>query len=93
MTGTPGFKVRGKLFARLHQDGESLVVRIAPIERDLATGANPDVFFVTDHYVGHPWMLVRLARVSLAVLRQTLRQTWDTAQVKAPTERAAKRRR
>ena len=82
--GTPGFKVRGKLFARLHQDGESVVVRMDPIEREIAVGANPDVFFVTDHYLGHPWVLVRRARISASLLRQTLRAAWETAGAKAP---------
>jgi len=90
--GTPGFKVRGKLFARLHQDGESLVVRVDLMERELAMGANPDVFFLTDHYVGYPWMLLRLARVSPAVLRQTLRQAWATAQAKPRRGRSTKGR-
>jgi hypothetical protein len=31
--GTPAFKVRGKLFVRLHQSGDSLVVRIDENER------------------------------------------------------------
>ena len=31
--GTPAFKVKGKLFARLHQDGESLVVGVDFDER------------------------------------------------------------
>ena len=89
--GTPGFRVRGKLFARLHDDGESLVVRVDPIERELMLTANPDVFFITDHYLGHPWVLVRLARISATLLRATLREAWEVAQLKAPAG-AVKRR-
>ncbi len=32
--GTPAFKVKGKLFARQHQDGESLVVGVDFEERE-----------------------------------------------------------
>ena len=80
--GTPGFKIRGKLFARLHQDGESLVIRVELFERELLLQTNPQVFFLTDHYAGHPWVLVRLSVVTPALLRQTLRQAWETAQTK-----------
>jgi len=36
--GTPAFKVRGNLFVRLHQDGESLVVRTSFDEREELNG-------------------------------------------------------
>ena len=39
--GTPGFKVGGTLFARFHQDGESLVVRIDQNERSMRIKADP----------------------------------------------------
>ena len=48
--GTPAWKVRGKLFARLHQNGEDLVVKLDFDERDFRVRANPKVFYVTEHY-------------------------------------------
>lgn len=74
--GTPAFKVRGKLLARLHQDGESLVVRCELDERDVLVEANPRAFHFTDHYREHPWVLVRLAKVPRALLVQVLEQAW-----------------
>lgn len=74
--GTPGFRVSRKLFARLHQDGKSLVARIEPAFRAPMIQALPDVFFVTDHYENHPWVLVRLSRVTTADLRDILENSW-----------------
>ncbi len=74
--GTPGFRVSGKLFARLHQDGESLVVKIGFEERDLLMQSDPEVYYITDHYRGYPAVLVRLSRVDADDLRDLLEQAW-----------------
>lgn len=74
--GTPALKVRGKLFARLHQDGESLVVGIDEAERRMRMAADPLVYYITDHYLNYPWILVRLDRVDDADLRDLLRGAW-----------------
>lgn len=74
--GTPAFRVGGKLLARLHQDGESLVVRVDFEAREALLRANPDAFFVTDHYRGHPWVLVRLKEISAPELEELLETAW-----------------
>jgi hypothetical protein len=74
--GTPAFKVGGKLLARLREDGESLVVRIGFLERELRMKTDPETFYITDHYLNYPAMLVRLPRVPAAQLRELLDQAW-----------------
>ena len=74
--GTPAFKVSGKLFARLHQDGTSLVVKIDPGEREIWMKADPQTFFITDHYRDYPWILVNIATVELDDLRDLLEEAW-----------------
>jgi hypothetical protein len=74
--GTPGFRVGKQLFARLHQDGESLVIWMDPAERAMRMRADPETFYITDHYLNYPWMLVRLSRVSLDDLRELLEDAW-----------------
>ncbi len=74
--GTPGFRVRGKFFARLRDDGETLVVKCGDDERDLRMQADPETFFTTDHYRGYPTVLVRLARVDSRTLRGLLEAAW-----------------
>ena len=75
--GMPALKVRGKLFARLREDGDSLVLRSDLVERDLLLAANPKVFYITDHYREYPWVLVRLSAVEPDELQELLRDAWS----------------
>ena len=77
--GTPAFKVRGKLFVRLHQSGEALVVGMDENDRALRMKADPETFFITDHYLAYPWILVRLSSVQEDDLRELLEDSWRRA--------------
>jgi hypothetical protein len=77
--GTPGFRVRGKLFARLREDGELLVVRIGRGEREALIAEEPLVFLVTPHYENSPFILVRLATVAPDHLQELLIEAWRLA--------------
>lgn len=78
--GTPAFRVRKKFLSRLKEDGESLVMRVNdPIEKDFLLEAQPDVFFITDHYVGYPYVLIRLASVDRDELQRLFENAWRTA--------------
>jgi hypothetical protein len=70
--GTPVWRQRGRLLARLHQDGESIVLKVGDETRDHLLQADPRTFFVTDHYLGYPTVLVRLNRLSALDLRKLL---------------------
>jgi hypothetical protein len=74
--GTAGFRVRGKLLARLKEDGETLVVKCGDDQRDFRLQANPEVYFVTDHYKGYPAVLVRLPKIDAGELRDLLELSW-----------------
>ncbi len=74
--GTPAFRVGGKLLARLREDGETLVIKTDDEDREVLLAADPQAFYITDHYVGYPWMLVRLSSVRPGVLRELLEQAW-----------------
>src|SRR5262249_13764556 len=74
--GTPAFKVRGRLFARLHQTGESVVVRIDKGERAMRLRADPEAFYITAHYTAYPWMLVRFSAVRRDDLAELLEDSW-----------------
>ena len=77
--GTPAFKVKGKLFARQHQDGESLVVGVDFEEREEMMSAEPEKFYITDHYLKYPWMLVRMSKVRPDELRDLVIRSWRRA--------------
>ncbi len=74
--GTPGFRVGDRLFARLHQDGESLVVWVDMDEREMLAQTEPEKFFWTPHYDRHPMLQVRLAAVDRTELAEVLRDSW-----------------
>jgi len=74
--GTPALKVRGKLFARLWEDGVTLVLRVSDVVRAHLLQTDPAVFFLTDHYREHPWVLIRLAVISEAQLQPLLVEAW-----------------
>src|SRR5438046_7892652 len=77
--GTPAFKLRKKLIARLHQDGKSLVLKVGDATRDHLLQADPDTFFVTDHYRGYPYVLAHLDRLGTADLRKLLQRTIEVS--------------
>ena len=76
--GTAAFRFRKKLIARLHQDGESLVLKIGNETRDHLLQADPETFFITDHYVGYPMVLAHLDRLSAADLKKLLMRAMET---------------
>jgi hypothetical protein len=74
--GAPALKVRGKLLACVptHRSAEpgSLMVRVDFDDRAELLAAAPNVYYVTDHYLGYSAVLVRLSRVTPDVLRDLL---------------------
>ena len=77
--GTPAFKVKGKLFARFHQGGEALVVSVDFEQREEMMETSPEKFYITDHYLNYPWVLVRMSAVTPDELRDLLIGSWRRA--------------
>ena len=74
--GTPGFKVKGRFLSRLKEDGESLVLRIGFLRREELMTTEPEAFYVTDHYLNYPAVLIRLPSVRKDLLRRVLKEGW-----------------
>jgi len=74
--GTPAFKVGKAMFVRLHQDNEAIVVLINFDERAMRMKTDPESFYITDHYLDYPAMLVRLATVDVEDLRELIEESW-----------------
>lgn len=74
--GTPGFYVRKRHFGRLRDDDTVLVVRCDLGERELLMSAEPDTFFLTDHYRPGPHVLVRLANIDSDELREVITDSY-----------------
>jgi hypothetical protein len=77
--GTPAWRVRKKLFARLREDQETVAVRVDRGERELLLGAEPEVFSITEHYRPYAWMLVRVAAIPEDELAEVLEDSWRRA--------------
>jgi hypothetical protein len=76
MYGSPALKLGKRLLACLaiHRSAESgsLVVRTDFEQRAAFLSDDPETYYVTDHYVKHPVVLVRLARLQPDQLRDLL---------------------
>ena len=91
--GAPSLKVRGKLLTCIpvHKSAEprSLAVRIDFNDRAELIATAPDVYYVTDHYVNYPTVLVRLSRIQLDALNDLLTMAWSFVTVKSSGRRRA----
>jgi hypothetical protein len=71
--GSPTLKVRGKMFVcmAVHKSAEpnTLVVRMDFAQRDALVEEDPETYYLKDHYVGYPCVLVRLSKVHPDALR------------------------
>jgi hypothetical protein len=71
--GQPTLKVHGKMFVCIasHKSAEpdTLVVMMDFAARDALIEEDPDTYYLKEHYVGYPCVLVRLPRVHPDALR------------------------
>lgn len=75
--GTQALKVRGRLMCRMRTDPDALVVRVIDMgEREALLQGEPDAFFSTPHYDGHPYVLARLEAVEPGQLGELLEDVW-----------------
>ncbi len=77
--GTPAVKVKGKLFLRLHQDLDKIVLPMPFDRREELMAEDPETYFITDHYAEYPYILVSLARVTMDALPDLLNLAYRTA--------------
>ena len=75
--GTPGFRVKDKLFARIHDLPGTLVVWVPDMaEKEALLTASPETFFETPHYDGYPMVLVHLDVIELDELTEVVTDSW-----------------
>jgi hypothetical protein len=75
--GTPSIKVRGKILSRWRTEAEgALALRCDFLDRQILLQAQPSVFFLTDHYLNYPMVLVRLDKVGKDVLTDVTLRAW-----------------
>ena len=95
--GVPALKVHGKLLACVPAnrsvEPDSLVLRVDFDDRAELLAADPDVYYVTEHYVGYNAVLVRLSRVNPDVLRDLLGMAYKFVTRKAAPRSPVRKRR
>lgn len=71
--GQPTLKVRGRMFVCIasHKSAEpgTLVVMMDFANRDALIEEDPGTYYLKEHYIGYPCVLVRLSRVHPDALR------------------------
>jgi hypothetical protein len=71
--GKPTLKVRGKMFVCIasHKSAEpnTLVVMMDFADRDALIADNPATYYLKEHYLNYPCVLVRLLRIRSDALR------------------------
>ena len=86
--GTPSLKVAGKFLARI-KDADTLVIRCDLAEKAFLMESAPDIFYETDHYTGHPAVLVRLSAADDAAIAGRIESAW---RMQAPRRVQGKRK-
>lgn len=94
--GSPALKVRSKMFAcvAIHRSAEpdSLAIRIDFDRREELIAADPRTYYLTDHYVNYPVVLVRLTRVHPDALRDLLLMGWTFMAARGKQRRGQRER-
>jgi hypothetical protein len=75
--GSPGFRVKDRLFARIRPEGDCVVVWCADLaEKEGLLSSEPEKFFTTPHYDGYSSVLVRMAAVGRDEMAEILADSW-----------------
>lgn len=75
--GTPSVKVKGKILSRLRTEAEGGLALVCDfVDREILLQAEPDVFYLTDHYHNYPMVLIRLERIRHEALIDLVQRAW-----------------
>ena len=67
------------MFVRWREDLDAIVLKTTFDEREELMTADPDVYFITDHYLSYEYVLVNLKNVSRDALVDMIRRSYDLA--------------
>ena len=95
--GTPSLTVSGRLWTcpAIHRSAEpnSLAVRIGFDQRAELMTAEPSFYYVTNHYVNYPTVLVRMDQIDRKALTMLLSLAWRFVSSKTKARRGKLRQR
>ena len=88
----PAVFVHGQFLTKVHDKEDAMTLRVSSMElRDMMLEAEPELFYITDHYRNFPFVLARLKTLTPKVLKEML--VGRAAQLAETAEKAAKRKR
>lgn len=74
--GSTAFKTPKKLLAVMMDDGVTVVVQVGQLEQGFLIENQPDIYYITDHYRGTPFLRVRLENIERDGLEIMLETAW-----------------
>jgi hypothetical protein len=75
--GKPSFFIDTKFFTRWRDEEDSIVLIVDSIdERDMLLEADPQTFFIMEHYRNYPSVLAYASKIDAKTLRGMLERRW-----------------
>jgi len=89
----PSVFLHDQFLTKVHDKEEAMVLRVSSMEMcDMMLMAEPELFYITDHYRNFPFILARLAALTPKLLKELLAgRAAQLAQNKSKMERKKKR--
>ena len=96
MYGSPALKVHSQWIAVMASnkaaEPNTLAVRMTFADRDALIEEAADTYYLKDHYVPYPCVLVRLSRIHPDALRDLLKGAWRFVQATTQSKARPKKR-
>jgi hypothetical protein len=75
--GCPSWRTAKKMFTWIRENPRALVIWVDSLDaKEILLEHEPELFFTTSHYDGHPMLLVRMERVSVARAKEVIEESY-----------------
>ena len=69
----PSVFLHDRFLTKVHDKEEAMTLQVSSLEmRDMMLEAEPELFYITDHYKNFPFVLIRLSALTKTVLKEIL---------------------
>ena len=94
----PAVFLHGQFLTKVHDKEEAMTLRVSSMEmRDMMLEAEPEIFYITDHYRNFPFVLARLSALTPTLLKEILvgraAQLSATGKKRPPAKKRVKKKR
>ena len=88
----PAVFLHDQFLTKVHDKEEAMTLRVSSMEmRDMMLEAEPELFYITDHYRNFPFILARLSALTPRTLKEIL--VGRAAQLAQNADKTAKKKR